>query len=293
MREALEAVHRRAKPKPAAVVLPPGLDRAVLCWLPFRIRTWNCLRAAGLFEGDAVVAAESLLQLRNFGVVSLRDLLLVVEGFLHQCTRNNHTASPAEQSQSSAPENAQGDLSVAPWDRVIPSLRRLLAAAAEFRGAATLVDVLTPDTIRMASQLGIEDDLRALVIGEIVQPSDSLSSAVLARAKQMYASFPNLYRTVLSRRVLATAPVTLAEVATEVGRSRERIRQIQVRLERLIDEEFGVELHMIATVLKDDLGPMARESEVDQRIQGLINDLTPAGALARHAVKTKLGYRRS
>ena len=301
MRESLEALQRRRTPQPSAVILPPGLDRSALFLLPFRVRTWNCLRAAELFEGSAAVTAERLLGERNFGVLSLRDVLLVVADFLHQCIRDGGPeqapeAAPKEAAEtavhSSGTVAAQDDPSPKRWGQVVPLLQRLLAGAAEFQGAATLADVLTSETMRLASLLGVENDIRGVGIEQVAQPSDRLSSVVLARAKQTYASLSDMQRTVLNLRVLADPSRTLAEVAAEVGRTRERIRQIQARMERRVGDELGVELVLIATVIRDELGPVIRESEVDARVAGLIDDVTPAGALARHAVKANLGYSR-
>ena len=269
--------------------------------LPFRVRTWNCLRAAELFEGSAAVTAERLLGERNFGVLSLRDVVLIVEDFLHECIRDGGAEqapeAAAKEAAATAVHNsgtvaAQDDPFPPPWGHAVPLLQRLLAAAAEFQGAVTLADVLTSETIRLASLLGVDHDLRELRIEAVARPADRLSSVVLARAKQTYTSLSDMQRTVLNLRVLADRSRTLADVAAEVGRTRERIRQIQARVERRIVDELGVELVMIATVVRDALGPVIRESDVDARVAGLIKDVTPAGALARHAVKAKLGYSR-
>ena len=139
MHEALEAVHRRRTPQPSAVILPPGLDRSALFMLPFRVRTWNCLRAAELFEGAAAVTAERLLGERNFGVLSLRDVVLIVEDFLHECIRDGGAEQAPEAAAKEAAATAvHNSGTVAAQGRSVPDAvgpRRATAAASAGRSS--------------------------------------------------------------------------------------------------------------------------------------------------------------
>jgi hypothetical protein len=307
MREILEAVHQDRIPEPCWVVLPYGLDRSVLTELPFRVRTWNCLRAAGLFGGYDAITAERLLRIRNFGQLSIRDLVLVIERFLSECISIGSSKTVRDI------DNADGTLytpepdseaailqerySPSPWDRVVPLLDRLLMSAAEFRNAVSLAEVFSADTMQLASLLGVGDDLRAIGIEDLVDQSDRLSSIILRRANRMYATMSEAQRTVANLRVIGPERQTLNEVAQELKLTRERVRQIQVKVERKIDEGLGSELDRMAAVVKYQLGPIVRASEIDDRVEELLPDSGDNGAhsvvLARNRLKVKLGYART
>ena len=96
IRPALDAIDREELPAPSCVALPPGLDRSVLRDLSFRVRTWNCLNAAGLFDGNDSVSVRDLLCLPGFGNLSLRDLLLVVSNYLNQLAQDTPPPTPQD-----------------------------------------------------------------------------------------------------------------------------------------------------------------------------------------------------
>ena len=272
--EALTFAHAGQEPPGSCVALPRGLDRSLLRNQPFSVRTLDCMTAADLFNGNDQLSVEDLLDLPNFGQISLRNLLLVIERYLIDCIDNKDQIDP--------------------WVYATATMTQLLLAASEFQGATSVTDLLTPDVARLASILGVRDNLSALDVGSITTTNTRLSAVVLTEAERLYDSLPSTYRTVLDRRVLASPPDTLAKVGDRLSVSRERVRQIHAKLTKKIEINFGTELSMISSVLRTQLDAIVRERDVDSRINGLVaDDGTPTAALARHVLKSSLGYSRT
>ena len=167
-------------------------------------------------------------------------------------------------------------------------------AAAEFRGAGNLGDVLSDDALRLASLLGLGEDLAGTSIDDLVRPSQKLSTILLERGKRTYTTLSTVQRTILERRIVARSPQTLSEVAAELSLTRERIRQIQVKVRERIEDELGADVAKFAAVVKDELGSAVRESKVEAFIKGLLIDTeSPAGRLTSHVVKASWATRKS
>ena len=88
MDEALSFVADGRDPPGSCIALPRGLDRSLLKPHQFSVRTRNCLKSAGLFNGSEQLLVEHLLRLRNFGRTSLRNALLVIKDYLKECVAN-------------------------------------------------------------------------------------------------------------------------------------------------------------------------------------------------------------
>lgn len=204
----------------------------------------------------------------------MRNLLLVIEDYLTECVDNKDQIDP--------------------WAYTTATLSQLLIAASEFQGATSVADLLAPDVARIASTIGVHDNLRALDIESVSSEHTRLSTVVLTEAERLYDSLPSTYQTVLNRRVLARPPDTLAKVGDRLRVTKERVRQIHAKLTGRIAIHFGTELRMISSFLRTQLGAIVREHDVDSRINGLIADDGTAGvALARHVLKSRLRYSRT
>ena len=79
------------------------------------------------------------------------------------------------------------------------------------------------------------------------------------RLKLQLAQLTPRQSVVIEHRVLTTPPETLEEVATRFGLTRERIRQIQAKVEPRIRKAFGNELRIVAGAVKEQLGHVAKE----------------------------------
>ena len=283
-----------------AVVWPPGLDRTILNELPLRARTRKCLLRAQLMDGDSVLTVQQVLRLKNFGRISLRDLLFTIERFLNECIRIGSTDSQDEGEASERTPNEPNELGTSttrvqtprlPWESAGELLSPLLAAAAELHGAKTLTDVLSPEVMRLATQMGIASAIGAVRIDHVSKGTPGLISVTLSRVALTIDAASDTERTIIEHRLVRTPPTTLEEVGAQMGVTRERIRQVQAKIERMVQSALGRRLRVVASALKEQLGHLAEESAVERRIEELLPaDQSLATRLLRKALLDEIGF---
>lgn len=296
--EMLGVIRDRKIPHLSCVVFPPGLDRTILSTLPLKVRSRNCLISAGLCEGSDPQTVGDLLSIPNFGRTSLEDVLLVLKSFL----KEKFSALPSRQTGSGQPEECTITESLDSdacweefkgWTDLTDVLRPLLASAVEFDGATTLTDILSARVLELASLMRIIEKVDAVAITDLVRPTERLSSIISRRSHQVYDSFKPIERVILESRILASKRKTLSDVASGLGVTKERVRQIQVRIEQRIERLLGDELEATARVLNVELGPIVPEQDVDRRIGMLfLDNVSSAGSIARYALKRRMWFER-
>ena len=283
-----------------SVAWPAGLDRTVLHALPLEVRTRNCLQGERLMEGDNSLTVRELLRIPNFGQKSLQDLLFTVESFLNECVRIGSTdsreAGESNERTPTAPNAAAVPLTGAealrtPWDRVGQLLSPLLATAAELHGAKTFADALNPEFMRLAGRMGIAGAISAIRIDHLAKGTPGLASATLARLALTLDAASETECTIIEYRLLRIPPTTLEAVGSQVGVTRERIRQVQIRIERKIDAALGRGLRIIAVTLKEPLGHVVSQSQLEDRIEELLLvDKSLATRIFRKALIDEMGF---
>ena len=281
---ALCATHEDTKVPSTALVWPDGLDRSILHSLPISVRTRNCFLREKLMEGDTPLTAVDLLHLPHFGRTSLTDLLLNVEKLLLDCVQNGSNPSshphrwagesPETGSDSSDPPT-QIETESSPWNHAGESLLPLMATSAELLGTVTLADVLHPELLRLASRMGLSPKLHAIGVREIVQGAQSLSMLVATRLQRVLEAVSDRQQTIIQTRMIQAPPATLEEVGRQLGITRERVRQIQARLERKVNGALGEELRVIAATVKEHLDPIVPESDLERRIESVVPNESP------------------
>ena len=300
LQDALDAIRRNRRPHLDSVAWPAGLDRSILNGLPLEVRTQNCLLQAELMEGDSPLTVWQLLRLQNFGRKSLRDLLYSVETFLNECVRIGSTTSQEAGEPDERPPAAPKEFAIpatraqaprTPWESAGRLLSPLLAAGAELHGAKTLADALNPEFMRLAGRMGIAGAIGALRIDHVSRGMPGFVSATLSRLALTIDAGSETERTIIEHRLLRTPPTTLEEVGSQVGVTRERIRQVQARIERNIHAAFGGGLRIIAATLKEPLGDVVSQSELEDRIAELLPaDQGLATRLLRKALLDEMGF---
>lgn len=283
-----------------AVVWPDGLDRSVLQSLPISVRTRNCFFRENLMEGDTPLTAADLLHLPNFGRTSLTDLLLNVEKFLLDCVQNGNTPSShpprsADGSEETGSDSAnpptETETEPSPWNHAGESLLPLLATSADLLETLTLADALHPELLRLASRMGLAPTLNAIGIHEIVEQAHGLPMLVATRLCRVLEGASDRQHTIIQSRMIQTPPATLNEVGHRLDITRERVRQIQARLERKIDGALGEELRVIAATLKDRLDPIVPELDLERRIEGVVPNESPiVYGLFRKTLISAMGF---
>ena len=279
LQDAIEVIRNEDLLKVNALAWPAGLDRCILDGLPLEVRTRNCLLQAGLMEGASPLTVYELLRIANFGRKSLGDLLFVVDDFLSECIKSART-DPApedvEDGEEEEPREGAADAtpepSGAPWERARKALSPLLAAAVELNGTKTLADALTPECMRLASRMGMAAEFEEIRVDQVVEGTPGPAAVVVMRLKAQLDRLSPRQSIIIEQRVLSTPPKTLEEVAARFDVTRERIRQIQAKVERRLRAAFGNELRIVAGALREQLGNMVTEGAVNRRIDELLPD---------------------
>ena len=290
LRDSLDAMREGPVPRLDSLAWPAGLDRSILNDLALEVRTLNCLQREQLMGGDNPLTVQQLLSVPNFGRKSLGDLLFKVEDFLHECVRNGSTRSPQAREETGTVATPPQETPT-PWDRAGQLLSPLLATAAELHGVKTLADALNPQVRRLASRMGIASVISGVNIGDVTNDTPGLAAATARRLALTLEQSSETERTIVEHRLLRTRRITLEKVGTQVGVTRERIRQVQARIERRIHNVLGRGLRVIASALKEQLGHMVEEAEVERRINTLLpDDQGLANLLFRQALIDEMGF---
>ena len=256
-------------------------------------------------KGDSPLTVQQFLLLPNFGRKSLSDLLIALEKFLRECIRTETTDSRQTSRRTGELPNISVEPGIptagasetsptptpTPWEGTGKLLSPLLAAVAELHGAETLADVLNPECMRLASRMGIAAKIGAIRIDDVVNGTPGLASVVSSHLRLTIEAASENERTIIDHRLLRTPPKTLEEVGSLLGVTRERIRQIQVRVEGKIRTALGPELGVIAWTLKEQFDHIISESEFERHIEELLPDDSPlVKALFRQALITAMSY---
>ena len=301
LRDALEAMHSGHAVSMDSVVWPAGLDRSLLRALPLQVRTWGCLQREGLLDGVNPLTAQELLRIRHFGWRSLRDLLSCIERFLIECVRNGAQVLPQPSESGGAAAKTLTETDLPPTGAELASTRwvsagqilsPLLASAAELHGAARLSEVLSPECTRLADKLGIADAIDSITIDDLAEGEQGLVSAALTRLAQTIDAASGTERAVVEHRLLRTPPLTLDAVGSQVGLTRERIRQAQRKIETKIRAALEDCIGVIASTLKDSLGHVLKQSDFEHRMERLLPaDHEVTTELLRSALIHEMGFR--
>ena len=280
-------VHRDDNAKRCTAWLwPEGLDRSVLTSrIRLAIRTRNALGLAGLLEGDGALTVHNVMRLENFGRKSLSDLLVGLETFLNECVRSG-VGNSAEHDNMQLEEEP-----TSAWCRVGELLTPIIAAGAELYGTASLASALHPDLLRLATRLGVASDLSAVPLRDLVDGAGGPASVASTRLTTVLESLSDVEKAIVEHRILRTPAKTLEEIGSDVGVTRERIRQLQEKLEGKLRVALEREMDVLGGVLKEQCGHLISERSLENRIQNLLpSSASMAKRLFRHALIGAMGY---
>ena len=273
----LSFVSQSPRPPDGHVVIPAGvdLDRVLLC--PLRVRTRNCIRRAfatnGMQLAEPLTVAQ-LLQLQNFGVLSLLDLMCVMEAAIE-------SGFLALKPQPNRPNLYQPDISEIAWEKAAALLKGLFSVSMEFDGSVTLNDALKSDLAGIADTLGVTDQLDCIPIADF-----SLGPTLALDAQRTLQDLWELQtpaaRLVLMERLISQEPLTLQEIAEKVNLSRERVRQIQKKVQKAW---FGANggcgtVVRIAELIRPKIPPITSEQEFEKHITAVFPKDTPSSSSA-------------
>ncbi len=274
LESALQAVRKDLLPPMETVAWPPGLDRAVLSELRLPTRIWNCLRGARLTNGQFQLSVLALMSIPNFGRGSLADLLLTVEKYLIDRMASNKTIDhPRDPSER--------------WRIAEDCLVPLLATSADIIGISTLADALRPELMRLACRMGLDSTLREIELHEATLGIPSVPALVVRRLRETLNSLDEKQHKIVQARLIQSPPAALQKVGNLIGVTRERVRQIQVKLESKIEAALGTELHVVAFTLQERLDPVTSAIELKRRIEQITSDADETVASLFHSALIK------
>jgi len=288
----IRLANRIARPPDYQVVIPEGLHIGLLLRCPLKVRTVNCLRREldehlpsplAFTEPDPVgeMTVGDLLRITNFGLVSLLDLMCVIESaqslgyFREPAVAHPYAQSPSALSAHSAlPAQAAvepPDPADIAWESTVVVLQRLLAAAAGVNGSRTLADALSSDLGGLATTLGMADHLAGIPLADLTGEPD-MANESLAALSQLWESLSPTEQVILHKRMLAADPITLEELGEMADLTRERIRQIEKRIESRLNHPsitgpaVKCWIGVLAILLRRKLGPITSQSNLEERI---------------------------
>ncbi len=179
-------------------------------------------------------------------------------------------------------------------DRRIEALQpmvNLLALAREFHGARTVADALGLDLSSLATRTGLRGDLHAVRI-ETLLPADATSHthALLTGLDSLLVD--DRQRIILERRTCRRQPATLRALGRGLGITRERVRQIERKLNRSIEASIGPCLQVVAGAAAHLVDPIAPPEEVDRQLEVLFDEQRHwAVPLACRMLRKRLAYK--
>ena len=170
------------------------------------------------------------------------------------------------------------------------AVERLLGCAVLFHGAENLGDLADIDLAALLQESGLGDVADSIEIAN--------TAAVLRSEIQIGAEFCKALeglderrRVIARKRTYARDPEKLAALGHEFGVSRERARQLEVRLRRTVDLEVAHLVKRAATWLERAVGSAAKPVKFERILSLLVDDAPPEWRTAAEvAVMAEGGY---
>ena len=290
LRQELVAASRSVAMSSELVAIPAGISSDQLASLPLTVRAANAIRRSDSLPSVQPVTARRLLQLPNFGFTSLVELLCVLEA-----------AGPlaARPVLFDGAQPAVPIATPASWEGMHPfieSLLPVLSVARDVLACRTVADVLrSPRLVEVLKQTGALEHMSALELNDVpseVGPISALINAVRSVESDHGSENVELF---LRRKVDGTE--TLASLGEERGVTRERVRQLETRVARALEDRGTEHAVVIASLISSELPPIAESKLVDERIDAILHpEIEAAGndlykriqALTRYLIRFQL-----
>ncbi len=309
------------RPPGHLTVLGNGIGPAELDRLPLKIRTRNCV-SRGLNSGAvAAGSVDELMNLPNFGIASLLDLMCVLEAYgssSESVTDANESADNVSTESPITPEisprrniigigtgvtvNATRLLSeILPrWSLAIRSTALIcdeaelvVAAARELRGARCLGDLLKLDLTDLIAAAEADSALAEIALED---DSPSLAERAIEAVEACLGRMSDTERLVVMERLVASEPKSLKEIAALAGLSRERIRQLDMRVRSALDAAAGSLLGLLSLAVTERLGYVTTHPEIENAVAEFLScsssnsDAIHSLIVTRRLLQNQLGY---
>ncbi len=286
----VKMVNQIGPPHDTHVVIPKGLSVSRLLACPFTVRTLNCLQkllahnsSSSLVEMTVLeeLSVGDLLRIPNFGLTSLLDLMCVIEAaqnmgyFQEPAPTYPHAQSPPASTTyamlpTQEPPKPPNPVDVA-WESTIILLKRLLTADAEINKSHTLLETLNGALGELAATLGMTNYLNEISLADLTG-NPQLAKESLAALNEFWESLSLIEQTILHKRMLNHNPLTLEELGETANLTRERIRQLEKRIESRLHHPsitgpaVKCWIGMLAILLRHKLGPITNPHDLDTQV---------------------------
>ena len=175
-----------------------------------------------------------------------------------------------------------------PDPRYHDAMERLLGCAVLFHGAETLADLAEIDFATLLEQSGLgasADDLEFIDAAEALRSEIQIGKEFASVLDRM----DDRARTIAVERTYARAPKKLAVLGDEFGVSRERARQLEVRLRWAVERAASGAVQRAAAWLERAVGAAAKPEKFQRILDLLVNDAPPEWRSAAEVAVMKQG----
>ena len=154
------------------------------------------------------------------------------------------------------------------------AMERLLGCAVLFHGAETLADLAEIDIATLLEQSGLGETAGNL---EFIAAADALRAEIQIGREfaSVLRGMDERRRTIARRRTYARVPEKLAVLGNEFGVSRERVRQLEVRLRWEVERATSQTVARAAAWLEKAVGVAARPEKFEKILGLLVGDAPP------------------
>ncbi|MDE2877001.1 MAG: hypothetical protein OXU69_03600 [Gemmatimonadota bacterium] len=154
------------------------------------------------------------------------------------------------------------------------AIERLLGCAVLFHGAETLADLADIDIATLLEQSGLGDAAGNL---EFIAAADALRAEIQIGREfaSVLEGMDERRRTIARRRTFAREPAKLADLGDRFGVSRERVRQLEVRLRWEVEKAASETVGRAAAWLEKAVGVAARPEKFEKILGLLVGDAPP------------------
>ncbi|MDE2699687.1 MAG: hypothetical protein OXI23_12520 [Gemmatimonadota bacterium] len=177
------------------------------------------------------------------------------------------------------------------WQEIQHTLNPVLSVMVEVGLATKLSDLLNDKLLDIASILQTTSDLDRIQLAEAVGSAPGLASRMVERLEQRIRLMPERELTIIKGRILREPSMTLESIGKVLGVTRERIRQIQTKIERDIEHDLGEELELLAKISGTIFAPIVPAADMKKRLCTMLAaDQGLEGKLFRSRLISEMGY---
>lgn len=183
--------------------------------------------------------------------------------------KNAHDIAQLESAQAIRQEIQQLQSVEAIWREIQHALNPILSATVEIGLVTKVSDLLNAKLLDVAAILEKTADLDRIQLAGALVGVPGLVGRARERLEQRVRTMSERDLAILRGRILREPSMTLESMGGDLGISRERVRQIQTRLERDMEYDLGKELKLLAQIMSRSFASIVPAIELRRRIDAI------------------------